>query len=180
LTVLVPYSLIGVGLATVFITHKFGYAFFFFYGVLLYDHRRNLVSLILCILGMTLYFYLLSLRADANFHHAFVGQYLILAGLIAFMTWLAFKPSDRHAFDQNCGELSYPLYIHHQNMLIIMNSVFVVGIALSLMASYGLMRLVDPAVNQLRDIIRGKRLERPEASPRRLGQNRPGRRCPNR
>lgn len=177
-TVLVPYSLIGVGLATVFITHKFGYAFFFFYGVLLYDHRRYLVSLVLCVLGMTLYFYLLSLHADANFHHAFVGQYLILAGLIAFMTWLAFKPSDRHAFDQNCGELSYPLYIHHQNMLIIMisltagysYSVFVVGIALSLMASYGLMRLVDPAVNQLRDIIRGKRLERPEASPRRLGQ----------
>jgi len=49
-------------------------------------------------------------------------------------------------------------------------SVFVVGIALSLMASYGLMRLVDPAVNQLRDIIQGKRLERPEVSPRRLGQ----------
>ncbi len=32
------------------------------------------------------------------------------------------------------------------------------GIALSLLASYGLMRLVDLAVNRLRNVIRGERM----------------------
>ena len=96
-----------------------------------------------------------------------VAQYSILAALIGTMTWLAFKTSNRRAFDRTCGELSYPLYLYHQNVIIVALSlttgysypVFVTGVAMSLIVSYGLMRLVDPAVNRVRDIVRGRRLQ---------------------
>jgi len=94
-------------------------------------------------------------------------QYSILVALIGIMTWLAFKTSDRRAFDRACGELSYPLYLYHQNVIIMALSlttgysypVFAIGVAMSLLVSYGLMRLVDPAVNRVRDVVRGKRLQ---------------------
>ncbi len=162
-TALVPYALIALGLATVFITRHFGFGFFFLYGVLLFNHRRFRVSMILCIVGMSLYFFLIPLQTNANYHRAIPEQFMILIALIALMTWLAFRLVKPHAVDRNCGELSYPLYIHHLNILVLMISlttgysylVFTTGLVISLAASYGLMRLVDPTVNRLRNIVRG-------------------------
>lgn len=167
-TVLVPYALIVLGLATAFVTRQFGFGFFFVYGVLLYNQQRFRLSLVLCIAGMSLHFFMIPLETAAHYHRAVLEQYMLLIAMIGLMTWLALKPGNPNAFDQRCGELSYPLYIHHQNMLILMISlttgysypVFAIGLVLSLAASYGLMRLVDPTVNRLRNIIRGGHLER--------------------
>lgn len=167
LPALVPYALLVLGLATVFIARQFGFGFFFFFGVLLYDHRRYKVGLALCVLGMSLYFFMFPSRINPYDIRVIMAQYSILVTLIGAMTWLAFKTGNRRPFDQACGELSYPLYIHHQNVLILMISlttgyrypVFASGLALSLLASYGLVRLVDPAVNRLRDSIRGAGLQ---------------------
>ena len=167
LQALVPYALIALGLATVFIARQFGFGFFFFFGVLLYDHRRYPVGLALCALGMSLYFFMFSSHIGYQDLRVAIMQYSILVVLIASMTWLAFGTGNRRGVDQACGELSYPLYIHHQNVLVLVISlttgysypVFATGIVLSLLASYGLMRLVDPAVNRLRDAIRGARLQ---------------------
>ena len=162
----IPVLLLALGIGCVFVARQFGLFFFFAYGVLLYDWRRHKRDLFASILGMMLYFALLPVR---NHNRAVALQFVILAGLIATLTWLAFHQTQRRSFDRQCGDLSYPLYIYHQNMLILVISatagysyfVFFSGIALSLLTSYGLMRLVDPVVNRLRDIIRGRRLERP-------------------
>ena len=167
LPALVPYALIALGLATVLVARQFGFGFFFLFGVLLYDHRRYKIGLALCIMGMSLYFFMFLSRTYPHDLMTVMTQYSILVALIGAMTWLAFKTGERQASDQACGELSYPLYIHHQNMLILVISlttgysypVFAIGIALSLLASYALMRLVDPAVNRLRDLTRGTKLQ---------------------
>ena len=167
LPALVPYALIALGLATVLIARQFGFGFFFCFGVLLYDYRRYPVGLALCTLGMSLYFFMFPSQIYPYDLRVVLMQYSILVALIAAMTWLAFGTGNRRGVDQACGELSYPLYIHHQNILVLMISlttgysypVFATGIVLSLLASYGLMRLVDPAVNRLRDGIRGARLQ---------------------
>jgi peptidoglycan/LPS O-acetylase OafA/YrhL len=53
------------------------------------------------------------------------------------MTWLAFRRSERQQIDQRCGDLSYPLYVHHENMLIL---------ALSMTAGYTSWPLRYPTV----------------------------------
>ena len=167
LTKLLPYALITLGLATVIIARQFGFGFFFMYGVLLFNHRCFPLSIILCIAGMGLYFFMMPLHTDAGYHRAILEQCLILIAMVGAMTWLAFRPGQPHAFDQRCGELSYPLYIHHQNLLILLISltkgysypVFAFGLVASLPLAYGLSRLVDPTVNQLRNVIRGGQLE---------------------
>ena len=167
-TALLPYVLVLLGLATIFVSRQFGFGFFFMYGVLLFDHQRFRFNLLLCTAGMSLYFFLIPLQTDAHYPRAVLEQYLLLIAMIGAMTWLASRPGNPHAFDQRCGELSYPLYIHHQNVLILMISlttgysypVFAIGVLVSLAASYGLMQLVDPTINQLRNIIRGGQLAR--------------------
>jgi peptidoglycan/LPS O-acetylase OafA/YrhL len=173
LSSVLPYALVVLGLATAFIARQFGFGFFFLFGVLLYDRRRHSVSLALCGVGMSLFFFLSQLHPDAYHQQAIMTQYCILVVLVGVMTWLAFKTGPRNARDQACGELSYPLYIHHQNVLILTISltsgysypVLAIGVALSLIASYGLMRLVDPAVNRMRNLIRGKSLEPAKCPP---------------
>jgi len=102
------------------------------------------VSLPLCALGMSFHFLMFPL-AKAHGLSLVAAQYSILVALIGAMTWLAFKTSDRRVFDRACGELSYPLYLYHQNVIIV---------ALSLTTGYSY-----PAVNQVRDIVRGRRLQ---------------------
>ena len=167
LPALVPYALITLGLATVLVARQFGYGFFFFFGALLYDHRRYPASLPLCVLGMSLYIFMFPLHANPHDLSLAIAQYSILAALIGVMTWLAFRTTTRRAFDRACGEVSYPLYLYHQSFIILVLSLttgysypaFATGIALSLLASYGLAQVVDPAVNRLRDIVRGGRLQ---------------------
>lgn len=166
-SVLTPYLLVVLALATLLVARQFGYSFFFIYGVLLYKYQRYPLSLALCVVGMGLYFFLFLQHVGPIYYPLATAQYSILGVLIAAMTWLALKPGKPQSFDQKCGELSYPLYIHHQNVLILMISltagysytVFAIGIVASFVASYGLMLLVDPAVNRLRIIVRGSRLD---------------------
>jgi len=54
---LTPYFLVILGLATILIARQFGFGFFFLYGALLYNHRRYPLSLVLCVVGMSLYFF---------------------------------------------------------------------------------------------------------------------------
>ena len=164
---IVPFALIALGAATMLIARQFGFGFFLLFGVLLYDHRRYPIGLSLCVMGMSLYFFAFQSPMNLRSVTVVMTQFVILVLLIGVMTWLAFKKGDRRAFDTACGELSYPLYIHHQNILILIISVttgysypvLFIGIGLSLVASYGLMRAIDPTVNRLRDVIRGSKLE---------------------
>ncbi len=163
LPALVPYAAIMLGLATVFIARQFGFGFFFLFGALLHDRRRYPIGLALCAFGMSLYFFMFSSQVKAYDLRVIMTQYATLSFLVGVMAWLAFRTGGRHTLDRACGELSYPLYLHHQNVLVLMISLttgysypaFAVGIALSLGASYGLMRLVDPVVNRLRNLVRG-------------------------
>ncbi len=167
LAALVPYALVMLGLATVLVARQFGFGFFFLFGALLYDHRRYPISLVLCAIGMSMYFFMF-FPSHMNPYDLRIAmaQYSIMALLIALTTLLAFRPGDRQPFDQGCGELSYPLYIHHQNILVLMISltsgysypVLAIGIVLSVAVSYALMRLIDPAVGRLRNITRGGKL----------------------
>lgn len=103
LPALVPYALATLGLATALVARQFGYGSFFLFGALLYDHHRHPVSLPLCASGMSLHFFVFPL-AKAHGSPLVVAQYSILAALIGATTWLAFKTSNRRAFDRACGE----------------------------------------------------------------------------
>ncbi len=97
-----------------------------------------------------------------------VAQAVILAAMLALMTYLAWHRFARFkSADRSLGDLSYPLYMHHQNVEIVLFSlagtfsyaIALVGIPLSVLFSYGMMRLIDPMVNRVRDRIRGRKVD---------------------
>ncbi len=101
--------------------------------------------------------------------HSPFGALVILIMLLGALTILAFAQFGKHRrADQMAGDLTYPLYLYHEVVLIVLLTlfptysygVFAAGIVLSLAVSAILMALLDPVVTHYRDLIRGRRLPR--------------------
>ncbi len=164
-----PLIVVGLALLMLLVSRQFGFFFFFLYGVLLYDWRAHRTALVGCVAGMTLFFWLIPVDGGADYTRAVLPQYLLLVAFTGIMTWLALRSGTYRRIDQRCGDLTYPLYVNHENIIVLTLSItagyhystLVVGFLMSLLVSYCLMRLVDPMVNRVRDVIRGRRLTRP-------------------
>ena len=108
-----------------------------------------------------------------GFHRAIGAQFVILATLVAIMCLLAsakiagFKriALTKH-LDASLGSFTYPLYLYHYVVLIVVMSLrvqytyaaFIGGMALATLYSIGISKLIDPLIDQLRDKVRGRRL----------------------
>jgi peptidoglycan/LPS O-acetylase OafA/YrhL len=95
------------------------------------------------------------------------GNLIALLILLTIMTTLAFAPITRgRSVDRTLGNLTYPLYLYHEVVLIVVltfttgytYAVLALGFGLSLATSVVMMAMVDPAVTRYRDRIRGKAL----------------------
>jgi peptidoglycan/LPS O-acetylase OafA/YrhL len=102
------------------------------------------------------------------------GNLLILAALLAAMAALGFARISRgRSTDRWLGNLTYPLYLYHEVVLIVLltfspiyaYTTLAAGIVLSLLLAAGMMALVDPAMTRARDRVRGRALQtRPSRS----------------
>jgi peptidoglycan/LPS O-acetylase OafA/YrhL len=97
------------------------------------------------------------------------GNLTVLLVLLAIMTSLAFIPIARgRRIDRVLGNLTYPLYLYHEVVLIVILTVttgyayttLALGVVLSVVMAAILMALVDPAVTFYRDRVRGRALLR--------------------
>jgi peptidoglycan/LPS O-acetylase OafA/YrhL len=113
-------------------------------------------------------------RAATEFETLYLsGDLVILVGLLSVMTVLAFSriPLGRRA-DEALGAVTYPLYLYHEDVLVVVltltvgysYSTFIAGMVLSLVAAIALSTVVDPLVNYYRDLVRGGPLRRSEAT----------------
>lgn len=98
---------------------------------------------------------------------AITGNLILLLALLGIMTMLAFiKITKFRRADQWFGNLTYPLYLYHENVMIVMltftvgyhYSTFIAGLALSFVIAATMMAVVDPAVTRYRDRVRGRSL----------------------
>jgi peptidoglycan/LPS O-acetylase OafA/YrhL len=89
------------------------------------------------------------------------------------MTALAFAAIARgRNLDRTLGDLTYPLYLYHEVVLIVILTVtteyaystLAVGFVLSFVTAGVLMALVDPAVTAYRDRVRGRTLRLPQVN----------------
>jgi peptidoglycan/LPS O-acetylase OafA/YrhL len=168
---LIPVSLALAFAGMFLLSRQIGFFYFFLYGVLLFNWRRHRLALIGCAIGMSAFMSLVPAEADAGYVRAATAQYLFLVVLIGVMTWLAVRHGRYRRIDQRCGDLTYPLYVYHEDFIVLTLSVTggysyaaaIAGAVLAVVGSYGLMRLVDLPVNKLRDLIRGQRLQSPGA-----------------
>jgi peptidoglycan/LPS O-acetylase OafA/YrhL len=101
------------------------------------------------------------------------GNLIILIALLSMMTALAFAPIARgRGIDRTLGNLTYPLYLYHEVVLIVIltvtteyaYSMLAVGFVLSFVTAAVLMALVDPAVTAYRDRVRGRTLRLPQVN----------------
>jgi peptidoglycan/LPS O-acetylase OafA/YrhL len=99
------------------------------------------------------------------------GNLIILVAMLFAMTALAFAPIARgRNIDRTLGDLTYPLYLYHEVVLIVILTVtteysystLAVGFVLSFVTAAILMALVDPAVTAYRDRVRGRALRLPQ------------------
>jgi peptidoglycan/LPS O-acetylase OafA/YrhL len=102
-----------------------------------------------------------------GFERAVGAEMTLLGLLIAAMTILAFSAfSGFGAEDRLAGKLTYPIYMYHGCMLIVVASLFpdpgyvtlVVGMLASIALSVVMSRLIDPVVDRYRDKMRGRKL----------------------
>jgi peptidoglycan/LPS O-acetylase OafA/YrhL len=97
------------------------------------------------------------------------GNLTVLLVLLSIMTVLAFAqiPKGR-AIDRMLGNLTYPLYLYHEDALIVVLTLttgyayttLAMGVVLSFLTAAILMAIVDPAVTLYRDRVRGRALQR--------------------
>jgi peptidoglycan/LPS O-acetylase OafA/YrhL len=101
------------------------------------------------------------------------GNLIILIVLLSAMTALAFTPISRgRHIDRMLGDLTYPLYLYHEVVLIVIltvtdkysYSILAVGFMLSFVTAAVLMVLLDPVVTLYRDRVRGKALRPAQVS----------------
>lgn len=109
---------------------------------------------------------------------------LLMFGLL--LTTMVFLACNRirgfRRVDRFLGDLTYPLYMYHINVLVVLMSlttgyhylVYAAGMSLSIVIAYAFSIAVDPFVNRLRDWIRGRKVDMPPASipvqPERTGR----------
>ncbi len=97
------------------------------------------------------------------------GNLITLLVLLCAMTALACVNIRRwRPADVFLGNLTYPLYLYHEDVLVLILTfttgysygMFSAGIVLSVLAAAGFMALVDPVVTRYRDHVRGMSLRR--------------------
>lgn len=153
---------------------KIGLISYFTFGAALFfaSAGKRMAPLVwLSLAGIVLHFATLPV---VNPENGYVRDVPVQAGLLAamlgLMVFLAFNSFSRfRAVDRWLGNLSYPLYLQHQNVEIALFSmaggfsygVVFGGIPLAVLFSYGAGRLIDPVVNGLRDRVRGGKLVAP-------------------
>jgi peptidoglycan/LPS O-acetylase OafA/YrhL len=112
------------------------------------------------------------------------GNLIILVALLAGMTALAFPSIARgRDIDRTLGNLTYPLYLYHEVVLIVILTVttgysystFALSFVLSFVVAAILMALVDPVVTFYRDRVRGRTLRQAEVGAS-LNRSKPPRR----
>ena len=89
----------------------------------------------------------------------------LLLGTMAVLGFGRFACFRTH--DRLLGNLTYPLYLYHENVLILLLtftvgytwSTFVAGLLLGLLAAIGFYRLIDPSIGRYRNWIRGQALD---------------------
>jgi peptidoglycan/LPS O-acetylase OafA/YrhL len=110
--------------------------------------------------------------AAGSEHLAVSGNVIVLVVLLCLMTALTFTTIARgRQVDETLGALTYPLYLYHENVLVIILTftvgysyfAFVGGIVLSLAVAVAATALIDPLVNRYRDLVRGGALQRQRA-----------------
>jgi peptidoglycan/LPS O-acetylase OafA/YrhL len=110
-------------------------------------------------------------------HDNVAAEFAIFAVLLAGMTFLATRRfATGITADRYLGDLTYPLYLYHQNIMIIALSltagysytVLAIGIAASLVFVCAVHASIDPAIERIRNRVRGRDLRRtgkPVAQP---------------
>lgn len=95
------------------------------------------------------------------------GQAWVLGALLLAMTLLALKPSRRfERVDRVLGDLTYPLYMSHYNVLVALLALhlaptpllFGASLLLALGVALWLHRLIDPRVDAWRERVRGRKI----------------------
>jgi peptidoglycan/LPS O-acetylase OafA/YrhL len=95
------------------------------------------------------------------------GNLIILIALLGAMSALAFASiAKSRAIDRTFGDLTYPLYLYHEDVLVVILTVttgyaystLAAGFVLSFVTAAILMMLVDPAVTRYRDKVCGRAL----------------------
>jgi peptidoglycan/LPS O-acetylase OafA/YrhL len=110
---------------------------------------------------------------EFGYERAVIAEFGWLVFLLALMTALAFARFSRlEELDRYLGDLTYPLYMWHPGVMLVILSMtdensyagLAGGLLLSLATSLAAHHLVDPAVDRLRDFVRGRRLDRASGS----------------
>jgi hypothetical protein len=117
------------------------------------------------------------LHEGLGFVRAVEAQFALLAGLIGLMTFLAYRTAgSAERFDRWAGDLTYPLYLWHLNVMIVALSITtgytLAGLAgtviASLVVAWALRCLIDPLVDRARDAVRGGAGRQPLTGAERL------------
>ena len=140
----------------------FGCALYFFVST---GSRRSLWVCVASLAGMALSFAAQPpLHEGLGFARAVEAQFALLAGLIGLMTVLAYRTAGVvERFDRWAGDLTYPLYLWHVNVMVAALSITtgysLAGLAgtviASLLVAWMLRCLVDPLIDRARDAVRG-------------------------
>lgn len=92
-------------------------------------------------------------------------QFSLLTGLLLVMGVLAYLPSRRiERLDRKLGDLTYPLYMHHLNVILLVYMmmpeyswrVLALAVGASFALAFVLHKIVDPLVDRLRNKVRGR------------------------
>ena len=103
----------------------------------------------------------------ATEERAVATDLVVLALLLSLMIVLARgRITSFRSIDAYCGNLSYPIYLFHQNVLVALliitagysYPVFVLGMLLSVVIAIAAHASIDPLVNKYRDRVRGRRV----------------------
>jgi peptidoglycan/LPS O-acetylase OafA/YrhL len=175
-------AVVAVSMAPLFLLSSLGRTFaafqfmpYFVYGAALYIIvvRRQKAAFIVAAIALTgilFQFFSQPVRhSQFDFDRAVTAEFVALILLLSLMSVLAFVRVDRlKKADQFLGDMTYPLYMWHPDVLVLVLSItvgysyfgLICGLLASLIVSFAAHRLIDPAVDRIRDAVRGRRIER--------------------
>jgi peptidoglycan/LPS O-acetylase OafA/YrhL len=148
----------------------FGFEPYFVFGCALYfalSGRARIAGPIAAVAFAGIVWHFLnqpSHHPDLGFERAVAAEFGLLMALLCLMTALAcIRIRGFRRADRVLGDFTYPLYLWHVNIMTLVLSFtagysyagLTAGLALSLVATYGLRLVVDRNIDRLRDAIRG-------------------------
>jgi peptidoglycan/LPS O-acetylase OafA/YrhL len=149
---------------------------YFVFGAALYfavANRSRMAGLVTvaALAGICAHFLSLPVE-EANYTRAVRAEFFELILLLVAMSLLAtLRAGKLEVMDRALGELTYPLYLQHANVMIVAlsltagysNTTFAVAIVASLLVALAANRIVDPFVDLARDKVRGRAVRTPSA-----------------